>query len=201
LSPRRVPAEAGDTTANRIWPVAAQMFRRKGYHASTTRELAEELGITRASLYYHVKKKEDLLYGICVESLRRVSTAVDEALVDVDDPIERIRTLVRCHVVSMLTDIDMHATMLLDLHQLTGDQLAEVVKLRDAYQETVDAVVAEARAAGALRSDITDKNATLALLNLMNWTITWYRPEGRLQPEEFATVIADIYLDGARKQR
>ena len=195
---QRAPSNAAGTTADRVWTVAAQLFREKGYHAATTRELADRLDITRASLYYHVSKKEDLLYGICVESLRRVSSAVEEALESEQDPIERIRTLIRCHIGSMLTDLDMHATMLLDLQQLRGEQLAEVMKLRDAYEATVDSVVAGAKAAGALRSDITDKNASLALFNLLNWTITWYRPEGRLRPEEFAGVIADIYLDGAR---
>jgi AcrR family transcriptional regulator len=190
------PPPKETATADRVWTVAAQLFREKGYHAATTRELADRLQITRASLYYHVAKKEDLLYGICVESLRRVSEAVTEALDGVDDHAERIRALVRTHLTSMWTDIDMHATMLLDLRQLTGDQLDEVKKLRDVYEAIVDSVVTDAQAAGALRTDISDKNATLALLSMMNWTITWYRPGGRLKPAEFAAVITDIYLDG-----
>ena len=196
MSPRAA-AKTAATTAERVWTVSAQLFREKGYHATTTRELAERLEITRASLYYHVTKKEDLLYGICVEALDRVTTAVREAIESVDDPTERIRALILTHMTSMLTDIDMHATMLLDLHQLTGDQLAEVVSLRNTYEALVATVVSEAQAAGALRADISDRNLTLGLLNMLNWTITWYRPGGRLRPAEFAGVATDIYLDGA----
>jgi AcrR family transcriptional regulator len=181
-----------------VWTVSAQLFREKGYHATTTRELAERLEITRASLYYHVTKKEDLLYGISVEALDRVTSAVREAIETVDDPNERIRALILTHLTSMLTDIDMHATMLLDLQQLTGDELAEVVSLRNTYEALVASVVREAQAAGALRGDISDRNLTLGLLNMLNWTITWYRPGGRLRPAEFAGVVTDLYLDGAR---
>src|SRR6266567_7135797 len=102
-------------TADRVWTVAAALFREKGYHAATTRELADRLNITRASLYYHVAKKEDLLYGICLESLRRVSEAVQKAVEETDNPIKRIRALIRAQLTSMLADLDMHATMLLEL--------------------------------------------------------------------------------------
>jgi AcrR family transcriptional regulator len=173
MSPKAATKPAA-TTAERVWTVSAQLFREKGYHGTTTRELAERLEITRASLYYHVEKKEDLLYGICVEALNRVTKAVREAIEPVDDPTERIRALILTHLTSMLTDIDMHATMLLDLLHLTGDQLAEVLSLRNSYEAIVATVVSDAQAAGALRADISDRNLTLGLLNMLNWTITWY---------------------------
>jgi AcrR family transcriptional regulator len=195
--PSRAAKSANGTTAERIWTVAAKLFREKGYHATTTRDLAERLEITRSSLYYHVSKKEDLLHGICVEALQRVTAAVQEAVDEEPDPSERIRALVRAQLSSSLTDLDLHATMLLNLDQLTGKNLAEVVKLRNTYEALVRSVVNDAQSAGALRDDISVRNLTLALLNMINWTLTWYRPGGQLRPTEFAGVIADIYLDGA----
>ena len=185
-------------TAERVWTVAAKLVREKGYHAATTRELADRLEITRASLYYHVTKKEDLLHGICVEALERVTNAVREAIEGVDDPVERVRALILTHLKSMLTDIDMHATMLLDLHQLTGEQLSEVLRLRNSYESLVGSVVRDGQAAGALRPDTTDRHLTLSLLSMLNWPITWYRPGGQLRPADYARVVMDVYLDGAR---
>lgn len=191
---RPAPPEAA--TSERVWTVAAQLFREKGYHATTTREIADRLQITRATLYYHVDKKEDLLYGICTESLARVSNAVSKAIEAVDDQAERVPTLIQAHLVTMVRDIDMHATMLLELRHLNGHQLDAVVELRDGYESLVASVVSDAQKAGALRSDVPTKYATLALLNLLNWTISWYRPDGPLKPAAFAKTLSDIYLQG-----
>jgi AcrR family transcriptional regulator len=195
-----IPTTVNGTTAERIWTVAAQLFREKGYHATTTRELAERLEITRASLYYYVSKKEDLLYGICMEALHRVSEAVQAAIAVETDPRDRIRALVHTQLTSSLTDIDLHATMLLNLHQLTGAQLAEVIEVRNAYESVVGSVIREAQAVQALRDDIAVRDLILVLLNMLNWTLTWYRPGGHLQPEEFARVISEVYLNGATTQ-
>jgi AcrR family transcriptional regulator len=188
---------AKGTTAERLWAVAAQLFREKGYHASTTRDLADRLDITKASLYYHVSKKEDLLYGICVQALEHVTQAVQAALAEQSDPLQRIRALVHAQLASSLTELDLHATMLLNLDQLTGDHLVEVLKLRNRYEDLVRSVVSGAQKAGALRDDISARNLTLVLLNMINWTLTWYKPAGQLLPAGFASVIADVYLDGA----
>lgn len=185
------------TTAERVWAVSAQLFREKGYHGTTTRELAERLEMTRASLYYYVSKKEDLLYGICTEALHHVMDAVRTATDAESDPRERLRALIRAQLISSLTEIDLHATMLLNLHQLTGDQLKEVIALRDEYEALVGGVVRDAQAAGVLRDDLALRNLILVLLNMVNWTLTWYRPGGPLQPEEFARVIGEVYLEGA----
>jgi AcrR family transcriptional regulator len=187
-----------DTTADRLWLTAARMFREQGYASATTRELAERLGITRATLYYHISKKEDLLHGICREALNRVTAAVSAALEGVEDPKDRIRELMRAHLVSMLTDIDMHATMLLELDALTGVYRKEVVALRDQYESLVSNTVFEAQRSGALRDDITAKHLTLALLSMLNWPITWYRPGGELDPAEFAGTLFELYVNGSR---
>jgi len=67
-------------TSARLLTVAAQLFHEQGYAATSTRELASILGITKASLYHHIRGKEDLLHAICLESLRRVHGDVAAAL-------------------------------------------------------------------------------------------------------------------------
>jgi AcrR family transcriptional regulator len=197
MAARVTPNGKADTTAERLWVAAAQMFREQGYASATTRELAERLGITRATLYYHISKKEDLLHGICREALERVTAAVTEALDGVEDPLERLRALMTAHLVSMLTDVDMHATMLLELDALTGEYRREVVGLRDQYESLVSHTVFEGQRSGALRTDLTAKQLTLALLSLLNWPITWYRPGGELDPPEFAGILFELYVNGS----
>ena len=63
-------------TKDRLLDTAAELFRRRGYANATTRELADELGIRKATLYHHINNKEELLEAVCLESLRRLMVDV-----------------------------------------------------------------------------------------------------------------------------
>ena len=194
---KEAAADGVERTSTRVLSEAAQLFRERGYAASTTRELSARLGINKASLYYHISSKEDLLHGICIESLRRVHEDVTAAVEAESEPRERIRALIRAHLHSMLTDLPMHSTMLLEGKALAGPKADEVQAARDGYEKVVLQTVSKAQRAGALRRDITAKHLTLGLLNLLNWSMAWWNPEGELSPGELADVLSDLYLNGA----
>ncbi|MHB8618531.1 MAG: TetR/AcrR family transcriptional regulator [Chloroflexota bacterium] len=187
---------ARESTADRLLATAAALFRTKGYAASTTRELAALLGIQNASLYHHIGKKEDLLSDICVDSLRRIDQQVREAIAREDSPVGRLRALAVTHVNTALADRDQHATMLADLRALSPDRRSEVVKLRDAYEKLVRETIADGQAVGAARSDVPAKYLALGLLNLLNWSIFWFNPEGELSAQELGAILTTIFLDG-----
>ncbi len=194
---QRLVRRDGPATAKQLRRGAAQLFWKKGYAATTIRELAESLGVQKASLYYHIDGKEDLLYDICVESLGNIRGAVVHALAEESDPLSRIRAMIRAHVASMLDDREKHATMLTELKALSPTRRAAVVELRDEYERLARAVISEAQEAGALRPEMSAKELQLGLFNLLNWTIFWYRPDGELSPEQLAGLLESLYLDGA----
>lgn len=182
----------------RIREEAARLFWEKGYAATTTREIADTLGVQRASLYYHVESKEELLYILCVESLDNIRAAVTQAIADKSDPLERVRAMIQAHVGSMLEDREKHATMLTELKALSAPRRIEIVRLRDEYENLVRGVLSEAQDAGVLWKGASSKELELALLNLLNWTIFWYKPGGR-SPERLAGLFEEIYLGGVAR--
>lgn len=184
------------TTRSRLLAEGASLFRERGYNATTTREISARLGINKASLYYHVPSKEGLLHDICVESLRRTKMALSDALAAQEDKSQWIMTLIHAHVRSMLTDLEMHATMLFEMRSLTGDYYADVKASRDEYEAMVLETVTAVQAAGALRGDLTAKQLTMGLLNLLNWTLSWWNPDGSLTPDQLADLLGDMYLNG-----
>ncbi|QIN77458.1 TetR family transcriptional regulator [Rubrobacter marinus] len=191
--------QGGAVTAEKLREEAARLFWEKGYAATTTREIAESLGVQRASIYYHIESKEELLYDLCVESLRNIRSAVATAVADKSDPLDRVRAMIRAHVVSMLEDREKHATMLTELRALSAPRRAEIVRLRDEYESLVRAIVSEAQEAGVLWKEASAKELELALLNLLNWTIFWYRTDGELSPEDLAKLFEKIYLGGVAR--
>lgn len=191
------PKGARRTTSQRLLDAAASLFATKGYGATSTREIATVLGIQKASLYYHIGSKEELLYAICKSSLEQIRADVEAALAAVADPLERVRALICTHVESLLRDQEKHSVAVAEMHLLSPDRFEQVRLLRDAYENLVRSVLQEAQSAGLLRRDIHVKYLCLNLLGLMNRLEVWYRRGGLLSPRDFGQLLAVIFLTGA----
>jgi AcrR family transcriptional regulator len=194
---RKPARQAENSTVERLLAAAVALFSRQGYAATSTREVAALLGMQKASLYYHIESKEDLLYFICKSALERIRSDVEAAIQDVQDPLERTRVLIGAHTESMLRDKDEHATTLTEMYALSKDRLAQIVALREGYVDLVRSVLHGAQKAGALRQDIDVRYLNLGLLGLMNRVLVWYRRRGPLSPAQLGQLLAVIFLTGA----
>lgn len=187
---------ATNSTAERLLGTAAALFRQKGYHATTTREIAGLIGINHASLYYHIAKKDDLLYFLCMDALKDIRRFLDESTARYPDPLERLRTIMRNYLTVSLADQDKLVTMLFELRSLKDERRQEVIRYRDENQAIVRATVAAAQKAGQIRKDMSAQLLTLALLNMLNWSIFWYRSDGELTPEQLGDMLAKLLFEG-----
>jgi TetR/AcrR family transcriptional regulator, cholesterol catabolism regulator len=194
---RKKPKEGQNPALTRALDAAVGLFSRKGYTATSTREVAALLGIQKASLYYHISSKEDLLYLICRSSLEQIRHDVETAIQEVRDPLDRQRCLITSHIESLLRDEERHSTTFTEMHALSPDRLAQVLALRHAHESLVRCVLQEAQSAGVLRDDIEAKYLCLALLGMMNRVTVWYRRGGTLSPSQVGQLFAVIFLTGA----
>jgi AcrR family transcriptional regulator len=190
-------SDQASSTADRLLAGAADLFRRKGYAATTTRELSALLGIQNASLYYHMEKKEDLLYKLCVSTLDDVANELRACIAETSDPLEQLKLIMFRYTTVALRDRDRHATMLIEIRALSDARRNKIVELRDKNVAVVRRTMAAAQKAGQLRSDIKPKYLVLTMFNLLNWSIFWYRPDGELTPETIAGMMSSVFLDGA----
>lgn len=191
------PIQTGSPTAERLFDTAAALFFEKGYAATTTREVASAVGIQQASLYYHVSSKEDLLYQICVTSLEQLLADVQLEVSKVANPLERVGVLARTHLRTILNHQIRHVAMLNEMRSLSAPHRAEVVALRRRYADLVRSLIEEGQAADVIRRDIPTKYLYLALLNILNWAVLWYRRNQTLSEEELARMFTSIYFAGA----
>lgn len=190
-------AERLAPTSERLLSGAAGLFREKGYAGTTTRALSALAGIQNGSLYHHVGGKEDLLYQLCIEALIDVSslfTSVNDPRLE---PAERIEKIARGYVELALRDRDRHATMLSEIRSLSPERRAEVVRLRDQNVAVVADLIHQAQQRDQIRTDIAPKYLTLALFNLLNWTIFWYDPDGELTESQIAGILWSVFSTGA----
>jgi TetR/AcrR family transcriptional regulator, cholesterol catabolism regulator len=184
-------------TLERLFDIAAALFWDKGYAATSTREIAAALGIQQASLYYHIASKEDLFYQLCVASLQQLISSVESAINEVHDPVGRILALIRAHLTTLLTYQVRHVTMLTELRALSDRHHKEILALRKSYAGLVRSVLENAQTAGKIRKDIPAKYLYLALLNVLNWPVLWFRRDRELSAARVMDVFTPVYLNGA----
>jgi AcrR family transcriptional regulator len=180
----------------RLLDAACTLFTRKGYFATSIREIADLMGLQKASLYYYIATKEDLLYQISRAALEHISAGVKGALEQVSRPADRVHALITSHVVSLLYHQNWYAAANDELHALSPERREEIVALRDEYELFLRKTLEEGQAAGILRADIPAKFLGLVLLGMINHIYPWYQPEIDLTPMELGSLLADLFMTG-----
>jgi AcrR family transcriptional regulator len=154
---------------------AARLFAEKGYHGTSTGDLAEAMGVQKGSLYAHISSKADLLWDVASEGAAAFHTALDE-VPDGASPTERIRLALRAHLRVVADQLDVATVFVREWRYLEGDRLEQFVAERRRYEERFRALFRDGRELGELRPDLDDGTAALLALSAANWAYTWLRP-------------------------
>jgi TetR/AcrR family transcriptional regulator, cholesterol catabolism regulator len=182
-----------------ILQTAAKLFREKGYASTSMRDIATELGIEAASLYHHIKSKEEILETICFAMADRLINAINEVNDIYFSAEEKLRMAIKNHVQIITQNINQSAVFLHEWRSLSEPRLSEFKKLRDAYENGLKEIL-EAGVNEDIFDDVDQKFATLTILSTVNWINEWYKPEGSMNAEQIAQKLSDFIMGGLRKK-
>lgn len=188
----------GQGTLERVIHGAAELFARQGYESTSTRNLATLLGIEKATLYYHLEGKEDLLYAICKASIEQLTADVNAAVEGIEDPLQKLEVWIQAHLINLLHNQTQHATALAEARALSGERLAEIVGMRKTYQKRVRSLIEAGQRSGHLRTDVPAKYLGLILEGLLDRTVVWYQKGDALNPAEFADGFCKLFISGTK---
>jgi TetR/AcrR family transcriptional regulator, cholesterol catabolism regulator len=172
--------------ADPVLDAAARLFRRKGFAATTVREIAAEAGILPGSLHYRYATKEEILVALMERGIRAALDSVQAAVQESHDPIERLRLGLRAHLKGLLADSDSVHVVLFEWRSVTGSARDAVMRLRDGYEAFWDGLLYEALGTGRARQMSDVRLVRLFGFGAINWVSTWYRPGAGLTPEQIA---------------
>jgi AcrR family transcriptional regulator len=186
---RRTTSRAEDTRA-RLLEAAVATFSVKGFHGTTTRDIAEAAGMSPTALYVHHQSKEELLYLISRAGHEAALHVVAAAIDATDDPVGRLRRAVhdfatyhaRSHISSRVVNYELSA--------LSQEHYAEIAALRRQIDEKFCAIVDAGIDAGVF--DPPDRRVAVAALVSLGVDIArWYRDDG-YPPEKIADAYAEM---------
>jgi AcrR family transcriptional regulator len=191
---RPVLRERYERRQREVIDVAAGVFARNGYHATSMQDLVDATGLAAGGLYHYIGSKEQLLVLVCdqlmVPLLERARALVAEGR----RPEEELRGLVQLWVEHVEAHRDHMLVFQQERHVLEqGPQWRELRASRKEFERLLDGVLARGQESGAFT--FADRRLTLmALLGMVNHTPQWYRAPGRLAAAEVADGFCDLLL-------
>lgn len=178
---------------SRLVAAAVESFASKGFHGTTTRDIASAAGMSPAALYVHHKSKEDLLYLISRAGHERTLQLVKDAVASSSDSVEQLLAVVRGFTAHHARAHTSARIVNYELAALSPEHLPEIAGIRRAIEEEMRRVVEEGVAGGAFRTS-NPRMTALALLSLGIDVARWYRDEGEWSPEEIADHYCELAL-------
>lgn len=172
-------AQSEGGSRRQILDHAARLLRNGGYHQTTLREIAEAVGIRKASLYYHFASKEEIVEAVVNDGVRFVHEGVFAALAATvgETPRARLEAAIRGHLAALHGHGD-YTTASIKVFNFGAAPAPESVRaVRRAYEEVWSRLIAELQQAGALPAARAPEVLRNFLLGALNGSTDWYRPD------------------------
>ena len=182
-------------TREDILEAAAQVFRQKGFHGASMQDIAKAVNLQKPSLYHHVSSKQEILLALLDRALELLLERIS-LISDQDLPADKkLREMIRAYLQILAQNTDLSAVLLFEHRSLERKQHARHVPNRDKFEALWRTVLKEGIDAKLFVCD-DPALTTRAILGILNWTITWYRPDGPLQIDQIADHYSDLLLNG-----
>lgn len=195
LTSVRLMAIAISKRKEQIAEIAQNLFREKGFTASSMRDIAREAGVEAPSLYSHFKSKDEILTFICFKIADDFFEAQEPILNSVSDPVDKLNRLITEHINVIIQNLDASAVFFNEWSYLKEPALSKFVALRERYEKGMREVIQEGITSGDFR--MTDEQFTVRLLfSVINGVHEWYKTSGKISPDEIGEQMSEFILNG-----
>jgi AcrR family transcriptional regulator len=182
-------------TREDILEAAAQVFREKGFHGASMQDIAEAVNLQKASLYHHVSSKQEILLALLDRALELLLERIAPMASQNLPADKKLSQMIRAYLQILAENTDLSAVLLFEHRSLERKQHARHVPNRDKFEALWRNVLMEGASTKLFRYDDPALTAR-AILGILNWTITWYRPNGDLTIDQIADQYSNLLLNG-----
>lgn len=160
-----------------IIDAAAAVFAEKGYHGSSTKDIADRLGIRQGSLYYYFESKESALEEVCKIGVDGFVQRLEAILERDVPPEEMLRAAVHNHLQPLEDRPNYVRVFQRERHELPAARRRKISMAAGHYEKLLQTMFERGVAQGAFRKDLDCRLAALALLGMCNAVSDWHKSE------------------------
>jgi AcrR family transcriptional regulator len=180
---------------DQILRAAAELFRERGYRASTLDDIAARLGMSKVTLYSYFRAKEEMLAAISREVIDEFTRELALVLQSSLPPEEKLRRVVRQHVRFVIANRSFLTVFFSEEANLPARFARQLAGQKDRYDKDVESIVLDGIRRGVFR-DLPPRLVVFALLGMLNWLYKWYNPAGRWDAEEVSAAFLALIEGG-----
>ncbi len=183
-----------DSPRGRLLECAARLFREKGYSRTTVRDIAAEVGILSGSIFHHFKNKDEILYAVMHEVVLYMNSCLQQAVAQAGaEPRDRLRALIRTELAFIhAIRPDASAVLVYEWRALSAERQAEILAIRQAYEELWLAEIGQAQRDGL--TAVEPSVLRQLLHGAISWSTYWYKPSGELSLEQLVERVLLLAL-------
>lgn len=183
-----------ETKRNAVLQAAAQLFNERGFHATSLDDIAARLNVSKPTLYYYVKNKDEILLQCVNKGLAMTLEGIEASRRAGGKAIDQLRACMEAYARIVTMDFGMCLIRVGD-EQMPPDSRRELRRMKSAIDLAFRRLVAAGVGEGSV-APCDPKVTAFVIAGALSWIGRWYRPDGELSPEEVAQRCIATLLNG-----
>jgi AcrR family transcriptional regulator len=195
----KIKSKKNGTKKETIIDAAAQLFYKKGFSASSMRDLAKHVGVEAASLYNHIQSKSEILQEICFEIANIFTANIEQVDSSEQLSINKVEALLRFHIKQMVNHYENVYISDREWKHLTDPYLSNYQNQRRIYRKRFALIIEE----GIQKKEIKRMDAptaVLIMLHAISGIESWHRSKKKLSAELLEENMVMILIEGLREK-
>lgn len=183
------------TRKEEIIAVASSLFKEKGYNAVSMRDIASAMDMKAASLYNHIRSKQEILSAIILEVAHEFTNGMQKVKALQETPIQKIQKIIELHIDITVNHSEGLAALNNDWVHLADAELQAFVKMREDYEENFRNIIKEGIKSGEIQSRHPEV-ILFSILSTLRTLYLWYQKRGKLDVNVLKKDLVAVFLNG-----
>jgi len=178
-----------------IHQVIARLFAYRGYHSTSMREIARELGMNQSSLYHYFASKQDILFTLMNDAMDDVLAILEEISSTDLLPEDRLNRVLSFYTQYYAGDQERLILLINEMNSLNEEYRSILVRKQRRYVQLIKSILEELASQGKIKQ-IDPAIATFAFFGMVHYTIKWYHKDGPVSLDQLANAFVEIFTKG-----
>ena len=190
-----MPRPKNSQKIQKIYEVIARLFAYRGYHSTSMREIAHELGMNKSSLYHYFTSKEDILFKLMNDAMDDALATLQDICVTDVSPEEKLKKVLCFYTQYYAGDHERLILLVNEMDSLNDESRSLLIEKQRHYVQLIQSILKELADHGKMKQ-IDPAIATFAFFGMVHYTVKWYHKDGPVPLDELAQIFAEIFNNG-----